>query len=172
MQSLNLTEQADFGVLYDAVSRRLQPEEWQRITQGVMTRDMFIAHCMSQKLPSVGFELDGKPIGGMIFDGKATHLEVLPEYHGRWGLLWPSVLKWMFSLKDPMLVDIDRDNEKCHRFMARNNWRRVKEDEKFVTYEMSSSATPLYAKEARVLKRMRRETANQDQRQDADAPCA
>jgi hypothetical protein len=171
MQSLNLTEPADFGVLYDAVRGRLQDDEWQKATRGVVTREVFIAHCIAHNVPSVGFELDGKPIGGIIFDGNAAHIEVLPEYHGRWGLLWPSALKWVFSLKDPMLVAIDRDNEKCHRFMARNNWPRVKEDEKFVTYEMSSTAAPLYAKKARAIKRMRRDTVNQEQGQDADAPC-
>jgi hypothetical protein len=172
MRSLKLTEQADFGALYDAVQRRLQPDEWQEATRGVVTREVFIAHCIEQKVPSVGFELDGKPIGGVMFCGNAAHIEVLPEYHGRWGLLWPSVIKWVFSLKDPILVDIDRGNEKCHRFMARNNWRRLKEDDKTVTYEMSSGAAPHYAKEARAVGRVRRGTANHQQEQDADAPCA
>jgi hypothetical protein len=140
MPGLRLTEQADFGVIFEAVQRRLEEEQWRKVTAGVVTKEIFIAHCIAQKYPSLGFECDGRPIGGIIFDGSAAHIEVLPEYHGRWGLLWPSAIKWVFSLKDPILVQVPLENEKCHRFMARNNWPRIKEDDRFVTYRMSANA--------------------------------
>jgi hypothetical protein len=145
MTSLTLTAQADIGFLYDALQRRLAPDEWRKLTGGgVMTRELFIAHCRTHNMPSVGFELDGKVIGGMLFDGSAAHIEVLPEYHGRWGALWRPALKWMFAQKDPMQVDIEVGNHKCHRFMAHNNWPRVKQNDQYITYEMSSSTLPAF----------------------------
>jgi len=145
MQNLRLTDQADLGFIFETVQRRISEDEWKKTTaEGAVTKDVFIAYCISQKYPSIGFEYDGKPIGGMLFDGSAVHIEVLPEYHGRWGLLWRSAMKWFFALKDPIFVAVDRDNEKCHQFMARNNWPCVKEDEKTMTYEMSSRASPIY----------------------------
>jgi hypothetical protein len=161
MPSLRLTDQADFGVIFDAVNRRLEKAEWEKITSRGVTREIFIAHCIAQKYPSLGFVCDGKSIGGILFDGNAAHLEVLPEYHGRWGLLWRSVVNWIFSLKDPILVEINLDNEKCHRFMARNNWPRVKEDGECVTYEMSSRALPHFLKRAKAIKNQGSDTANQ-----------
>jgi hypothetical protein len=143
MPGLRLTDQADFGVIFDAVSWRLKEEQWRKVTAGgVVTKEIFVAFCIAQKYPSLGFECDGKPIGGIMFDGNAAHIEVLPEYHGRWGILWRSAIKWVFALKDPILVQVPIENQKCHRFMARNNWPRVNEDEKFVTYQMSSRAEP------------------------------
>lgn len=153
MQNLRLTDRADLGVIYDATCRRHQPNEWEKMTAGVVTRDVFIAHCIAKNFPTLGFECDGKPIGGLIFDGNAAHLEVLPEYHGRWGLLWKRALEWIFSHKDPILVKIDIGNEKCVRFMDRNNWPRVAVDAEFITYEMSSAAEPHY------LRRRRRQAA-------------
>lgn len=146
MQNLRLTDRADFGVIFDAMRQRHQNDAWEKVTAKLVTREIFVAHCIAQNFPSLGFECNGKAIGGIIFDGKVAHIEVLSEYHGRWGLLWKQAREWVFSLKDPILVDIEVDNEKCHRFMARNNWPRVKVTDKFVTYEMSSVAKPHYLK--------------------------
>jgi hypothetical protein len=161
MQSLQLADQADFGVIFDAVNRRLEKDGWEKVTSGVVTREIFVAHCIAQKYPSLGFECDGKSIDGILFDGNAAHIEVLPEYHGRWGLLWRSAINWIFSLKDFILVEVNLDNEKCDRFMDRNNWPRVKEDGEFVTYEMSSRALPHYLKRAKAIKNKGSDTANQ-----------
>lgn len=162
MPGLRLTDQADFGLIFDAVSRRLNEDQWRKIAAGVLTKEMFIAHCIAQKYPSLGFECDGKPIGGVLFDGNEAHLEVLPEYHGRWGILWRSAIKWIFSMKDPIVVRIPAYNEKCHRFMARNNWPRIEEDDEFVTYLMSSGAEPHYRKRLQARNDKRGSAAHQD----------
>jgi hypothetical protein len=81
---------------------------------------------------------------GYIPHVKGRGEEMLPDYHCRWGVLWRSAIRWVFSLQDPIMVRVHQDNEKCHQFMARNNWPRIKEDERFVTYEMSSRAQPRY----------------------------
>jgi hypothetical protein len=145
MQKLRLTDQADVGVMFDAFCSRVGKEEWNEATVGgTVTRELFIAYCIAQKFPTLGFECDGRPIGGILFDGNEAHIEVLPDYHCRWGVLWRSAIRWVFSLQDPIMVRVHQDNEKCHQFMARNNWPRIKEDERFVTYEMSSRAQPRY----------------------------
>jgi hypothetical protein len=167
---LRLTDQADFGLLYDSCERRLEKDEWQKCTHGVLTRDMYAAYCVAKKWPSIGFELNGKPIGGMLFDGKCVHLEVLPEYHGRWGLLWPSAIKWMFAQKDPMLIQIERANEKVHRFMRRNNWPVVEADEKSLTYEVSSRTLPDFLKPDRPVKNRKRSDVIADSARDAAEP--
>lgn len=143
MRKLRLTKQADFGVIFDALAKRYPADKWKEATLGFPAdeaRETFISFC--ERCPSVGFEYDGKPIGGMMFDGNEAHLEVLPEYHGRWGALWRPTLAWLFAIQDPIFVRVEIDNEKCHHFMARNNWRRMKADEKFITYEMTSKAEP------------------------------
>lgn len=143
MPNLRLTEKADLGVIFDAARQRYTDDAWNRVSGGGRTtKEVFIAHCIAHNMPTLGFECDGKPIGGLVFDGHEAHLEVLPEYHGRWGLLWKPALAWIFSHKDPILVDIDADNEKCLRFMDRNNFPRVKTTEQHVTYRMSSDAPP------------------------------
>lgn len=78
----------------------------------------------------------------MLFDGEVVHLEVLPEHHGRWGFRWKDALAWALSMKDPFQVGIHATNEKCLRFMDRNNWPRIAADDKFITYEVSSKAPP------------------------------
>lgn len=150
MSHLRLTAHADLGVIFDALRRRCSDEKWEKVTAGgKVTKEIFIADCSARNLPTLGFECDGKPIGGLVFDGEAAHLEVLPAYHGRWGLLWKPALAWIFSHKDPILVDIDADNHKCLRFMDRNNFPRMKETADHVTYRMSSDAPPHDRKQQR-----------------------
>lgn len=138
MCSMKIVKPADFGMIFDATQRGHSAEEWQAMTKGVVTREVFIASCIAKGYPSIGFECDGVPIGGVIFDGEAAHIEVLPEYRSRWAFLLDEARAWVFSLKDPIVVRIDAGNEKCLRFMDRNGWRRLSEDATHVTYEMSS----------------------------------
>lgn len=144
MTGLRLVQPADIGVLFDAARARHSDEEWQIIARGEVTREAFIDYCRERGFHSLGFTLDGQPIGGIIFDGEAAHIEVLPAYHGRWGFLWKQALAWVFSLKDPIRVAVPASNEKCHRFMARNHWPQVSAGDGFILYEMSSSAPPHY----------------------------
>jgi hypothetical protein len=153
MAEYRITEQLDLGLVYDATRSRLSEEAWKKMLKaapsGDLSRQEFIDLCIRMKYPAIGFSCDAKPIGGMLFDGQAAHIEVLPEHHGRWGVLWVRCLEWMFSLKDPMEVKIDACNEKALRFMDRNNWQRIHEDEDFVTYVMCSESTLLHRKRSR-----------------------
>jgi len=78
---------------------------------------------------SVGFEMDGKPIGGLLFDGTSAHIAVLPEYHGRWALLLKPALAWLFSIQPEVIVHVDIENETCQRFLLRHRWERLYVDE-------------------------------------------
>lgn len=146
MSIMRLTSQADLSFLYDVVKMRLSGSgKWEEVTRGhSQSREIFLQHCAKNNLPSIGFECNGKPIGGMVYDGVEVHIEVLPKYHSRWAVLWPSAMKWLFSIKDPMLVSVERSNEKCHQFILRNNWHVVKETDKVLTYEISSRSNPIY----------------------------
>ena len=144
MAEYRLTEKADLGLLYDAARIRYGDEQWKKQSYGAVTREEFIRYCIEKELPTLGFSCDGKPIGGLIFDGTAAHLEVLPEHHGRWGFLWEKALEWIFSNKDPIEVQIYAWDERMLRFMDRNNFQRIRADKDFVTYRMSSQDVPHY----------------------------
>lgn len=146
MPEYQLTEKADLGVLFDLTRMEHSAEEWERITQGRVTRETFIRYCFDQGYDSIGFSFNGKPIGGLIFDGQTVHITVAPEHHGRWGVLWKRTLRWIFSHKDPIEVNIPAHNAKAVRFLERNNWARIREDEKFVTFHPSSKTLPLFLK--------------------------
>lgn len=137
MGKMRLTDKADLGVFYEADAGRWDPEHLRQLG---ITKEMFIdfyAGC-----PSVGFEIDGKPVGGIIFDGVQAHIAVLPEYYGRWALLFKPALEWLFTLKEPIYIDIETENERCLRFMDRNQWPRVRADDKTVTFEVTRN-TPV-----------------------------
>jgi hypothetical protein len=141
--SLQVLENLDYGALFDAIRQRMSEEEWGKTTNGVpLTREMFVDYCRQQGYIGRGIECDGRQVGGVFFDGTSAHIEIEPEYHGRWALVLPTLLRWVFTLKDPIQVDIARHEPKINRFMARNNWPRIKETDDFITYEMSSKATP------------------------------
>lgn len=146
MAEYQLTDKADLGVCYDITLMQHSAEEWQQLTQGRLTRESFVRYCIEQGFDSLGFSYDGKPIGGLVFDGQAAHISVLPEHHGRWGFLWKKGLAWIFSHKDPIEIKVFANNQKALRFMDRNNWPRIHEDENFVTYLMSSQAVSRHLK--------------------------
>lgn len=124
MAGLRLTGQADLAVFYEADAQQYpagSPET------EVVSKEAFIefyAGC-----PSVGFELDGQPIGGLLFDGTSAHIAVLSAYHGRWALLLKPALAWLFSLQPEVIVHVDRRNETCQRFLLRHRWERLHVDE-------------------------------------------
>jgi GNAT superfamily N-acetyltransferase len=138
MRSLKLTRPADFGVLFDTARLSYSDEGWKRASHGIVTREVFIATCKRMGFPSIGFECNGVPIGGMMFDGTATHIGVLPQYQGRWAFLWEEACEWMFALKDPFIVRVEIDNKKCQRFVERNGWKPIAIDNSHVAYEISS----------------------------------
>lgn len=150
MHNLQLTDHADLGYLYDLTCDT--DEGKKAMAGGHVTKQMFVDYCIEKKYPSIGLECDGQPIGGVIFDGNAAHIEIASEFHGRWAILLPKVLEWVFSHKDPIDVGIYRTNEKALRFMEKNKWPVIKEDETFITYHMSSDTSRLYKRAIRAKK--------------------
>lgn len=124
MAGLRLTPQADLAVFYEADAQQFPPgsPETEVVSQAAFIE--FYAGC-----PSVGFELDGQPIGGLLFDGTSAHIAVLPAYHGRWALLLKPALAWLFSIQPEVIVHVDLRNETCQRFLLRHRWERLGVDE-------------------------------------------
>ena len=52
---------------------------------------------------------------------------MLPQHHGHWGALLKPALEWLFSLRREILVEVERDNTRCHRFMRHVGWECVDE---------------------------------------------
>jgi hypothetical protein len=119
---LTLAEGADLRTLYDAEMARYRGTSVEQVVTFERYRALY-GHCRS-----LGFFDDGLPIGGVIFDGEAAHIAVLAAYHGRWGLLLPRAVQWLFTLADEIRVGVEADNERCLRFMARCGWQQVDTD--------------------------------------------
>lgn len=121
---LTLAPQADLAVFYEADVARYRLNGAATVTDTV-TQDVFVRffeHC-----PSIGFRRDGEDIGGILFDGTQAHIAVLPQHHGHWGALLKPALEWLFSLRREILVEVERDNTRCHRFMRHVGWECVDE---------------------------------------------
>jgi GNAT superfamily N-acetyltransferase len=119
--ALRLTNRVDLDVYYNAESARFDDR-----VLSIVTREAFrniFAEC-----PSVGFECDEVPIGGVIFDGEVPHIAVLPAWHGRWGPLLRPMLEWLYSLKSDIRVHIDYNNPKVRRFVEHCGWPVVDSD--------------------------------------------
>jgi GNAT superfamily N-acetyltransferase len=139
MAHLRLTDKADLGLFYDIEHVRYDSAT---LAAAGVTRARTIAHY--QHCPSVGYEIDGVAAGGAVFDGRELHLAVLPRFHGRWAWLFAPTLDWLFAQCDPVRIRIERDNERCLRFMDGGGWQRVAEDAAYVTYLMSSASPHLF----------------------------
>lgn len=137
MNRLTTTNAVDLDIFYTADSFRYTGERKKLLD--LVTREVFIA--FYENCASRGFQFDGYPIGGIIFDGTQAHIAILPEYHGRWAILLKPALKWLFTLKPEILVEIDIDNEKCLSFMDRNGWQRVRTNALSITYLMTLQAS-------------------------------
>jgi hypothetical protein len=132
---LRLTEPADLGVIYDAdAARYAQAGQADRLA--LVTRETFLR--FYEGCPSIGFEADGQPIGGILFDGEQAHIAVLPSHHGRWALLLKPALDWLFTLRAEILVEVERDNAPCLRFLDRHGWARVGETEDDFVYLLTA----------------------------------
>ena len=120
MTRYTLEPEADLAVMYAADTARYPAGSavLQKITPEAFRR--FYAGC-----PSRGFAFDGRPIGGMVFDGQEAHLAVLAEHHGRWARLLAPSLEWLFSLKTELCIEIEADNRITLAFMERNGWQRI-----------------------------------------------
>ncbi len=138
MPRLTLTPRADLDVFYAADRLRYVERHPEVLT--IITREVFVG--LYGQCPSIGFACDGQSIGGIIFDGQAAHIAVLPAYHGRWALLFRRSLDWLFGLKREILVEVEADNDKCIAFMARNGWQALHEQDGNITYLMTPEGGP------------------------------
>ena len=139
-EKFSLVEGADLAVYFVAEKVRYDPEY---LRQAGMTSEFFIAYY--SPCPSLGFLVDGRQIGGMIFDrGRSdeVHFAVLHQYHGRWHSLWIPALRWLFAQQDPVYATVERFNEKCVRFMDRNRFTRAEVTETQIRYRMSAADLP------------------------------
>jgi len=130
MPLLRLMDRADLDVYYEADVLRSS-----QVVKDVVTREVFKA--FYEGAASVGFEYDGKPIGGVLFDGDTAHIAVLPEYHGRWGRLLRPMLAWLYGMKQEIIVRIDDDNVKGLKFVEHCGWERLHELNGEVYYRMT-----------------------------------
>jgi len=116
--TLRLTSQIDLNVYYDAERHSASDAILE-----VVTREVFAA--FYAKSPSVGYECDGQPIGGVIFDGESAHIAVLPAYYGRWGYLLRPTLTWLSGLKEDIIFRTPVDNVKALKFLAHCGWENL-----------------------------------------------
>lgn len=132
MGSLRMTGKADLKVLFDA-DRRLYSDEWMAALN--ITEESFIARY--RDCPSVGFENDGIPFGGMILHGNDLHLAILPEFHRKWAILFRPALEWVFSLRSEVYGKVHRPNRQSLRFLRRMGATLVESDDNFLIFNIS-----------------------------------
>jgi GNAT superfamily N-acetyltransferase len=87
--------------------------------------------------PSIGFEYDGQPIGGILFDGETAHIAVLPAWRGRWALLLRPALDWLFDLQPEILAEVEADNPAGLEFMHRNGWPAIGRRGPWIVHRMT-----------------------------------
>ena len=116
--TLKLAPRVDFDVYYAADSAQHEAAVLAVVTREVFTR--FYENC-----PSIGFECDGVPFGGVIFDGDRPHVAVLPAWQGRWGPLLRPALRWLYGWSRDMVVPVYDDNLPLRRFIERCGWPEV-----------------------------------------------
>lgn len=138
MTRMRLTGKADIGVIYEA-------EQLRYAQQGLpppVTRERAIEYL--SRFPTVGYEIDGVAAGGAIFDGEELHLAVLPQFYGRWAWLLKPTLAWLFTMRDPVRIRIERSNARCLRFMDAGGWERIAEDDHLITYLVGSQSRHIF----------------------------
>ena len=101
--------------------------------------DLYVS--LVKDLPSVGFEIDGSCVGGIVINGNRLHLSVIPEYYGKWGWLFTPAFKWAFTVSDPLYAYVSRDNEMVLRFIRRHDWRLLAEKGSAMIYELTDLTT-------------------------------
>lgn len=132
MDSLRMTDKVDLKVFYDADMRLYNPA-WMA-AHGV-TEEAFIARY--RDCPSVGFEQDGIPFGGVILDGNDAHIAVLPEFQGKWGTLLRPALEWLFSQRSEVRGKVHRLNRHALRFNRRLGGKLVGSDDHFYYFSLT-----------------------------------
>jgi hypothetical protein len=132
MRHFQLASKLDFGLFHDIEESRYGPEAQDRI--GIDKR-LFCK--LFSLMPSVGFTYDNEPIGGGFLFRDEFHMAVLPQFHGRWAVLWPATLEWLFAHTDPVVAKLEKSNPVVIAFAQRNAFPMVREDDRYVYFEMT-----------------------------------
>lgn len=126
VSKLWLVDSADLTVYFDADTRRYT-KDW--FEKNGLTLEIFKARF--HQSPSLGFVCDGQQFGGIIIDKGELHLAILPEFQGRWSILIPEILDWIFFHHDPIFCRAEHDNDLCLQFAKRMGWKLVDKDEHY-----------------------------------------
>lgn len=131
--ALRIVDKLDLEVMYEA-----ERSSYNQMFRELLTKQIYLAETSGYR--AIGFELDGRCIGGAMLCAKYAHFSVLPEYHGTWTILWPQALEWIFAQRHPAYGPVHVENVKCHHFMRRNNWKIIDTVADFQIYEMDRQA--------------------------------
>ncbi|PFH10312.1 hypothetical protein BCF11_2730 [Collimonas sp. PA-H2] len=131
--ALRIVDKLDLEVMYEA-----ERSSYNQMFRELVTKQIYLAETSGYQ--AIGFELDGRCIGGAMLCPKYAHFSVLPEYHGTWTFLWRQTLEWIFAQRCPAYAPVHVDNVKCRRFMQRNNWEIIDTVGEFQIYEMDLQA--------------------------------
>lgn len=132
---MKLLNKADFSVIYQA---ELESDK-DLFNMFSLTEEDYVG--LTSKYPSIGFEIDGKCVGGMFIRQDKLHLSVLPEYHGKWGFLFTPAFKWAFSVTDPLKAVVSVSNNKVLRFIERHRWKLIDEQGSTLIYLLTDQTT-------------------------------
>lgn len=132
---MKITDTPDLSVMYQAEKE----SDKELFTQISLTQEEYVR--LISKYPAIGFEIDGKCIGGIVVRHNKIHLSVLPEYHGKWGWLFTPAFKWAFSLSDPLYAIVSRDNDKVLRFIRRHDWELIDEQGSTMIFKLTETTT-------------------------------
>jgi GNAT superfamily N-acetyltransferase len=144
MTRFQLSTRADLATFYDADASFFRGKRAE--TLRIVSKESFIAHY--RDCPSLGFMYGDTHIGGLIFDRGYVHLAVLPEFHGRWAILWDSALDWLFSVAPQVLAVVEADNAVCIEFMRRDGWPRLSVDGNKITYLLAPAMRTIRRRKA------------------------
>jgi len=132
---MKLLNKTDFSVMYQA---ELESDK-DLFNMLSLTEEDYVS--LASKYPSIGFEIDGKCVGGMFIRQDHLHLSVLPEYHGRWGFLFTPAFKWAFSVTDPLKAVVSVNNDKIIRFIERHDWKLIDQQGSTLLYLFTDQTT-------------------------------
>jgi len=132
---VRLLDRADFKVLYQS-EREAEKELFQQFD---ITESEYVA--LASKNPSIGFEIDGKCVGGMFIHQDKLHLSVLPEYHSRWAFLYTPAFKWAFSIADPLRAIVNINNTKVIRLINRHDYQLIDKQGSTLIYLLTDKTT-------------------------------
>ncbi|MBN9408959.1 MAG: GNAT family N-acetyltransferase [Burkholderiales bacterium] len=131
MRRLRLTPRIDLDVFFQAEPALRDPSRGLPDEAAIAVLRTRLQHC-----PSIGFEMDGQAIGGLILEGHEAFIAVLPHARGQWAFLFKPALHWLFGLRAAVLAHVAVDNHRSIALMERHGWRRLRADASTISYLM------------------------------------